>query len=242
MTITTASRIKSRLLVFTWNLRSGLLRGFVSALAYMRPFGDEFIPETLPLPFVQLEDGSVNSAIRIHIFQGESVVFLVGKEADHSPSTVWRRRCAQCHGQAADLFALLAEKNVLDRRYLDLHGGLAALLKLQSAVLNRQSPVRIVFGAFETQKVGDVSAERRGQLCRLVPSLGKSCAAAANEQDQVRQKPVRHPQVSIRRVFPLNNCVIHVFSPSPAHPEFLHRQAGSSQMYFPRAHAFGIPN
>ena len=97
--------------------------------------------------------------VGVDIFEADSVVLFVGKEANDSAPAERNCSLTQCHRHAADLLALLAEKNILDSSYLYFHGGLLALLKLQSAVLNRQSPVSVVGGVFKTQEMRDVSAE-----------------------------------------------------------------------------------
>jgi len=200
------------------HLHGSLLPGLVFAIADVRPSSHQFVPQNLALPLAELKNRTMNAPAAVNILEAESVVFLVGKKAHDSPSTIWSRSFSQCHRQAADLLALLAERNVLDRRYLELHGGFITRLKLQSTALHRQSPARIVFDAFETQEVSDASAEWWGQI-RLLASLANSCDAAANEQDQTHQYPMRYQKASIRRVFPLNHCEIHVFSPSPTNPE-----------------------
>src|SRR5262249_17887939 len=122
---TTAARPNSEipLLVVIRDLRLVLFSGFTIALAHTCAFGDKLILEDFALAFVQLEDRSVYCAICVDILQRKRVVLLVGEEAN-GPSAA-ERRCglAQGHRLTADLFILLAKRDVLDRGYRYSHSG-----------------------------------------------------------------------------------------------------------------------
>src|SRR6266404_6337203 len=109
----------------------------------------------------------MNSFISVHIFQGQGVVLLVGEKTDDSATTEWSRSLAQCHWQAADLFALRTQKNIPNQRDLQPCGRLPVLLKLQHTVLNGQRPGTVIFRVREPQQMGRPSAEWRAR----VPSL-----------------------------------------------------------------------
>src|SRR5689334_25222363 len=102
----------------------------------MCAFCYQLVLENLSLPFVQLEDRSVQCAIRVDIFQCNGVVLLMSKEANGSATSEWSGRLAYGHRRATDLFVCLAQKDILYRRNLDLRRGLSVFLELQPVVLN----------------------------------------------------------------------------------------------------------
>src|SRR6266404_8823631 len=85
-TATATTNNETRLLAFTWNLRIALFYGLVRALADMCALGHQFVPENFRLPFVELKNGAVHSAIRVNVLQGKSVVLLVSKQAHGAPA------------------------------------------------------------------------------------------------------------------------------------------------------------
>src|SRR5713101_410884 len=90
-TATATSSNETRLLAFTRNLRIALFYGLVRALADMRALGHQFVPQNFRLPFVELKNGAVHSAIRVNVLECKSVVLLVSKKA-HSAAAAERNR------------------------------------------------------------------------------------------------------------------------------------------------------
>ena len=107
----------------------------------------------------------MNSSINVHIFKTKGVVLLVGKETDDSAPTEWSCSLAQRHWQAADLLALLAQKNIPNQCDLDFSARLPVLLKLQRVVLNGQCPGAVIPRVCESQQMSRPSAE----WCARVP-------------------------------------------------------------------------
>src|ERR1700685_3536845 len=101
----------------------------------------------------------MNSFISVHIFQGQGVVLLVGKETDDSATAERGRSLAQCHRQAADLLALRAQKNIPNQCDLHFNARLPVLLKLQRIVLNGQRPGAVIPRVRESQQMSRPSAE-----------------------------------------------------------------------------------
>src|SRR5208282_3690590 len=78
--------------------------------------------------------------------------------------------------------------------------------------------------------MGNAGTERRIYIRWFAGVLGKRRYRAPNEKDQIRPNSVRHQHVAVRRVLCWNNPAIHVCSPIPAHPEFVHRPLGSAKL------------
>src|SRR5713101_5908609 len=95
----------------------------------------------------------MNSLIRVHIFQSQGIVLLMGEEADNSATTEGSRRLAQCHWQAADLFALRTQKNIPNQCDLHLCARLPVLLKLQRIALDGQCPGAVILRVREPQQM-----------------------------------------------------------------------------------------
>src|ERR1700745_1010999 len=95
----------------------------------------------------------MNSCVSIHILQSQRVVLLMGHKTDDSTATVRNGSLAQFHWQAADLSALLAQNDSPDRSDLDLYARLAALLKLQQIVMDRQCPAVVTLCIFKSEQM-----------------------------------------------------------------------------------------
>src|SRR5208282_1417188 len=204
-------------------------RRMIFGQGYARSLSHQFILQNLPLPFIELENGSVESTVGVLIQQGHGVVLLVGKEADDSSSTVRSSGLAQSHREAADLPALLAERNVLNGTYVYLHGGASAFSKLQLLIFDRQFPFGIVRGAFETQEVGGTNLRRWGRTRWSAWVLGQHQGAAPEQEDKVGSPIDR--AVRTRCVFRRNSFAIHLFSPSLSY-----LQASLCQSGVPNSH------
>src|SRR5215469_4394285 len=99
----------------------------------------------------------MKGTICVDIFKRKSVVVFMGKEANNSPTAEWSCSFPQCHCRTADLPALLAHKNILDRGDLYLYGRLSILLELQRIVLNRQGSAGVARSAFKPKQVGSTN-------------------------------------------------------------------------------------
>jgi hypothetical protein len=87
------------------------------AVADVRTHGRQLVPEKLPLPPAELEDGSVNASIVGNIFQSKGVVLLVGEKANDSASAERDCSLTQSHRKTANLLTFVAKKNILDGSY-----------------------------------------------------------------------------------------------------------------------------
>src|SRR5215470_5676797 len=125
------------LLVFTGDLRSALFR--VVTVRDPCPFSQQIVPERFSLSLIELEDRSVNSTLRVLIFQSHRVVFLVGKETDGTAAAERDRRFSKSHRQAANLLALVADRNVLNRFNSYLRYRFSDLLKLKCVACDCES-------------------------------------------------------------------------------------------------------
>jgi hypothetical protein len=83
----------------------------------------------------------------------------MAKETDDSATSERSRSLPDLRRRSADLLALSAQKHALNRRDLYLCPGLCILFKSQRIVLNRQSPVAVVFCVWETEKMSGPNAE-----------------------------------------------------------------------------------
>src|SRR5215469_641080 len=102
----------------------------------------------------------MKGTICVDIFKRKSVVVFMGKEANNSPTAEWSRSFPQCHCRTANLSALLAHKNILDRGDLYLYGRRSILLELQRIPLNRQGSAGVARSALKPKKVGSANAGR----------------------------------------------------------------------------------
>src|SRR5262249_22003746 len=110
----------------------------------------------------------------------------------------------------------LAQKDILDRSDLHLHGRLPVLLKLQSILLDRQGSTSVIWGAFETQEMGGTYAERSGRSVCLASILGKCRNAQPNQQAQENHGRAAGQSVS-RRVVLRDMRVFHILSDVGVH-------------------------
>jgi hypothetical protein len=122
----------------------------VRAIRYKRIF------ESFPLPFFQLEYGTVKTTVVIKIFNCEEVVFLMCEEAHHPPSTKWSCSFAQRHRRAAYLLVFILDKDVLNGAYVHLGGCTSIVLKLHDATLDFQVSGGIMLRTFKPQDLRDM--------------------------------------------------------------------------------------
>jgi hypothetical protein len=118
------------------DLGSALRGGSIVQGRDVRAVGDEVLLEGLPLPFVQLEYGTVKTTVVIKVFNCEEVIFSMCEEAHHPPSTIWSCSFAQRHSRAAYLLISVLYKDVLNGLYAHLCGCTSIVLKLHRVTLN----------------------------------------------------------------------------------------------------------
>jgi hypothetical protein len=117
------------LFVFMLDLGSALRGGSVCRRRDVRAVGYEVPFEGLPLPFVQLEYGTVKTIVVIKVFNCEEVIFLMCEKAHHPPPT--KRICsfAERHRRAAYLLVFILDKDVLNGAYVHLRSWTSIPLK-----------------------------------------------------------------------------------------------------------------
>src|SRR3954468_23117704 len=114
------------LFVVMYNLRCVVFRRLNSCA-----LSNQFILYDFGLALLQLEDGTMNSAISVHVFNTQSVVLLVGKETDDAATAKWGSSFAQSHRQTTHLPAFAAQKKIMNGTNLYLCASLPVPLKFQ---------------------------------------------------------------------------------------------------------------
>jgi len=160
------------LFVFTIDLGSASRCGSVVGGRDVRAVGYEVLLEGLPLPFTQLEYGTVKTTAVIEVFDCENVIFLVREKANHSSSTERNCSFAQHHCRTSYLLVFILDKDVLNGAYLHLGSRTSIPPKLHRVTLNFQVSGGVMPRTFKTQDMYDMDGRSWGRALCFALSLG----------------------------------------------------------------------